>query len=132
MDDPTVPRRLDEAITMVGTCMDMCPRFERYRRERENNLDKWEVVSRNASRAVFTVVVVYNTDTCLHVPLSAGRSTAMERTASNDCHLWSLEDIGTWLPCVGSVGGDHCASSANISECCCVHFLHFRSLAPRE
>ncbi|KAH9927676.1 SAC3/GANP/Nin1/mts3/eIF-3 p25 family-domain-containing protein [Fomitopsis serialis] len=44
MDDPAVPRRLDEAITMVGTCMDMCPRFERYRRERENNLDKWEVI----------------------------------------------------------------------------------------
>ena len=44
MDDPLVPKRLDEAITMVGTCMDMCPRFERYRRERENNLDKWEVV----------------------------------------------------------------------------------------
>lgn len=44
MDDPLVPKRLDEAITMLGTCMDMCPRFERYRRERENNLDKWEVV----------------------------------------------------------------------------------------
>ncbi|KAI0364876.1 hypothetical protein BV20DRAFT_955385 [Pilatotrama ljubarskyi] len=44
MDDPLVPKRLDEAITMVGTCMDMCPRFERYRRERENNLDKWEVI----------------------------------------------------------------------------------------
>ena len=44
MDDPLVPKRLDEAITMVGTCMDMCPRFERYRREREHNLDKWEVV----------------------------------------------------------------------------------------
>ncbi|CAL1701855.1 unnamed protein product [Somion occarium] len=44
MDDPSVSKRLDEAITMVGTCMDMCPRFERYRRERENNLDKWEVI----------------------------------------------------------------------------------------
>ncbi|KAI0820885.1 SAC3/GANP/Nin1/mts3/eIF-3 p25 family-domain-containing protein [Trametes gibbosa] len=44
MDDPLVPKRLDEAISMVGTCMDMCPRFERYRRERENNLDKWEVI----------------------------------------------------------------------------------------
>ncbi|THG98161.1 hypothetical protein EW026_g3979 [Hermanssonia centrifuga] len=44
MDDPLVPKRLDEAITMVGTCMDMCPRFERYRRERENNLDRWEVI----------------------------------------------------------------------------------------
>jgi len=44
MDDPLVSKRLDEAITMVGTCMDMCPRFERYRRERENNLFNWEVV----------------------------------------------------------------------------------------
>ena len=44
MDDPLVPKRLDEAITMVGTCTDLCPRFERYRRERENNLFNWEVV----------------------------------------------------------------------------------------
>ncbi|EJF59439.1 hypothetical protein DICSQDRAFT_156285 [Dichomitus squalens LYAD-421 SS1] len=44
MDDPNVPKRLEDAITMVGTCMDMCPRFERYRRERENNLDKWETI----------------------------------------------------------------------------------------
>ena len=44
MDDPNVPKRLEDAITMVGTCLDMCPRFERYRRERENNLDRWEVV----------------------------------------------------------------------------------------
>lgn len=44
MDDPLVPKRLEDAITMVGTCMDMCPRFERYRRERENNLTGFEVV----------------------------------------------------------------------------------------
>lgn len=44
MDDPNVPKRLEDAINIVGTCMDMCPRFERYRRERENNLDKWEIV----------------------------------------------------------------------------------------
>lgn len=44
MDDPLVPKRLEDAITMVGTCMDMCPRFERYRRERENNLFEWETV----------------------------------------------------------------------------------------
>ncbi|KAI1784571.1 SAC3/GANP/Nin1/mts3/eIF-3 p25 family-domain-containing protein [Ganoderma leucocontextum] len=44
MDDPLVPKRLEDAITMVGTCMGMCPRFERYRRERENNLDKWELI----------------------------------------------------------------------------------------
>lgn len=44
MDDPMKPKRLEEAITIVGTCQDMCPEFERYRRERENNLDKWECV----------------------------------------------------------------------------------------
>ncbi|KAG1748132.1 SAC3/GANP/Nin1/mts3/eIF-3 p25 family-domain-containing protein [Suillus lakei] len=44
MDDPNVPKRLEDAITMVGTCMDMCPKFERYRRERENNLFEWEIV----------------------------------------------------------------------------------------
>lgn len=45
MDDPQIPKRLDEAITIVGTCPDMCPEFERYRRERENNLDKLECAS---------------------------------------------------------------------------------------
>jgi hypothetical protein len=50
MDDPLVPKRLDEAITMVGTCTDMCPRFERYRRERENNLFNWEVVRHASAR----------------------------------------------------------------------------------
>ncbi|KAI0315681.1 SAC3/GANP/Nin1/mts3/eIF-3 p25 family-domain-containing protein [Amylostereum chailletii] len=44
MDDPLVAKRLEEAITVVGTCLDMCPRFERYRRERENNLFEWEVI----------------------------------------------------------------------------------------
>ncbi|KIL58844.1 hypothetical protein M378DRAFT_188122 [Amanita muscaria Koide BX008] len=44
MDDPSVPKRLEDAITMVGTCLDMCPRFERYRRERENNLFEWETI----------------------------------------------------------------------------------------
>ncbi|KAH0835800.1 hypothetical protein J3R83DRAFT_9655 [Lanmaoa asiatica] len=44
MDDPLKPKRLEDAITMVGTCMDMCPRFERYRRERENNLFEWETM----------------------------------------------------------------------------------------
>ncbi|KAH7906674.1 SAC3/GANP/Nin1/mts3/eIF-3 p25 family-domain-containing protein [Hygrophoropsis aurantiaca] len=44
MDDPLIPKRLEDAITMVGTCLDMCPRFERYRRERENNLFEWETI----------------------------------------------------------------------------------------
>lgn len=52
MDDPLVPKRLDEAITMVGTCTDLCPRFERYRRERENNLFNWEVVRYASMRRI--------------------------------------------------------------------------------
>ncbi|KAI6128109.1 SAC3/GANP/Nin1/mts3/eIF-3 p25 family-domain-containing protein, partial [Pisolithus croceorrhizus] len=44
MDDPLVQKSLKDAITMVGTCSDMCPRFERYRRERENNLTEWETI----------------------------------------------------------------------------------------
>ena len=44
MDDPNKRKRLEDVITIVGTCQDMCPEFERYRRERENNLDKWECV----------------------------------------------------------------------------------------
>lgn len=44
MDDPNARKSLGDAITLVGTCMDMCPRFERYRRERENNLMYWEQV----------------------------------------------------------------------------------------
>jgi len=44
MDDPLIPKRLEDAINLVGTCMDMAPRFERYRRERENNLFEWETV----------------------------------------------------------------------------------------
>ncbi|KZP25906.1 hypothetical protein FIBSPDRAFT_1041244, partial [Athelia psychrophila] len=44
MDDPLVPKRLEDAITLVGTCMHMAPRFERYRRERENNLFEWETI----------------------------------------------------------------------------------------
>ncbi|KAI0086876.1 hypothetical protein BDY19DRAFT_908043 [Irpex rosettiformis] len=44
MDDPNVAKRLEDAITMVGTCVDMCPRFERYQRERQHQLDRWELI----------------------------------------------------------------------------------------
>lgn len=53
MADPTARVQLENAITLVGTCTDMCPRFERYRRERENNLDKWEVVRATMISSVF-------------------------------------------------------------------------------
>lgn len=54
MDDPLVPKRLEDAISIVGTCHDMCPRFERYRRERENNLFEWETV-RSSSNYSFSI-----------------------------------------------------------------------------
>ncbi|KAH8829202.1 hypothetical protein DL96DRAFT_1790754 [Flagelloscypha sp. PMI_526] len=44
LDDPLKPRRLEDAITIQGTCPDMCPRFERFRREREANLMTFEVL----------------------------------------------------------------------------------------
>lgn len=42
MDDPKVAKRLEDAITMVGTCMDMCPRHERLTRDMEGLLDDLE------------------------------------------------------------------------------------------
>ena len=33
--DDFKPKRLEDAITVVGTCRDMCSRAERYRRENE-------------------------------------------------------------------------------------------------
>lgn len=52
MDDPLVPKRLEDAISVVGTCMDMCPRFERWRRERESGVDRLELVRTHRFLAV--------------------------------------------------------------------------------
>lgn len=46
MNDPYKPVSLKDAITMVGTCADMCPELERHEREFQNNVDKWEAVRR--------------------------------------------------------------------------------------
>ncbi|EPX73608.1 nuclear export factor Sac3 [Schizosaccharomyces octosporus yFS286] len=43
IDDPSKPRQLDEAVTFVGTCQDMCPEYEREQREYQNNLERWEI-----------------------------------------------------------------------------------------
>ena len=61
MDDPAVPKRLEDAISVVGTCPDMCPRFERYRRERENNLFEWETVC----HVVFSMASIFWRKTAL-------------------------------------------------------------------
>ncbi|GAA97493.1 uncharacterized protein L969DRAFT_42828 [Mixia osmundae IAM 14324] len=54
--DPDKRHTLDEAITFVGTCMDMCPAFEREEREYQKNVDKLELTPGtnriDASRAV--------------------------------------------------------------------------------
>ncbi|KAF9584023.1 hypothetical protein BGW38_007828, partial [Lunasporangiospora selenospora] len=42
--DPTKPRRLEDAITFVGTCMDMCPEYERHEREYQTSLEKFEKI----------------------------------------------------------------------------------------
>ncbi|BFZ61169.1 actin cytoskeleton and mitosis protein [Saitoella coloradoensis] len=42
LQDPENPRPLDEAIKFVGTCVEMCPEFERVQRERQNNVDRLE------------------------------------------------------------------------------------------
>ena len=45
MNNPLVQKSLKDAIMMVGTCKDMCPRLEQYRRECESNLSsEWETV----------------------------------------------------------------------------------------
>lgn len=44
IDDPAKPKALDQALTFVGTCEDMCPMFEREQREYQNNVERWELV----------------------------------------------------------------------------------------
>ena len=42
--DPEKKTSLDQAITPVGTCSDMCPEFERIERIVQNMVDKTEKV----------------------------------------------------------------------------------------
>ncbi|KAF9168146.1 hypothetical protein DFQ26_001039 [Actinomortierella ambigua] len=54
--DPDKPRRLEDAIQFVGTCLDMCPEFERHEREYQQSLERFEKIpgteSVDHSRAV--------------------------------------------------------------------------------
>ena len=45
IDNPDKPRNLSEAISFIGTCLDMCPEFEMHQREFQNNVEKLEIVS---------------------------------------------------------------------------------------
>jgi hypothetical protein len=45
MADPDVPRALADAITLVGTCQDMCPEYERVTRMVQNDVWNAEMVS---------------------------------------------------------------------------------------
>ncbi|KAG0018552.1 hypothetical protein BGZ81_010188, partial [Podila clonocystis] len=42
--DPDKPRRLEDAITFVGTCQDMCPEFERHEREYQQSVESFEKI----------------------------------------------------------------------------------------
>ncbi|KAG0262132.1 hypothetical protein BGZ95_004081 [Linnemannia exigua] len=42
--DPDKPRRLEDAISFVGTCLDMSPEFERHEREYQQNVEKFEKI----------------------------------------------------------------------------------------
>jgi Nuclear protein export factor len=77
MDDPLVPKRLEDAISIVGTCKDMCPRFERYRRERENNLFEWETVCR-------LLLVFCLLEICADLVQDTGNKTGRSRTCCED------------------------------------------------
>jgi len=44
IDDPDVPKRLEDALDFVGTCMDMCPEFERVERSVQHSVDPLELV----------------------------------------------------------------------------------------
>jgi hypothetical protein len=46
MADPDVQRKLADAITIVGTCQDMCPEYERVTRMVQNDVWKQENVSK--------------------------------------------------------------------------------------
>lgn len=45
VDDPNKQRRLEDAITFVGTCQDMCPEFERVERIVRRAVDGCEKVT---------------------------------------------------------------------------------------
>ncbi|KAI1292416.1 hypothetical protein EDD11_008777 [Mortierella claussenii] len=44
ISDPTKRAQLKDAISFVGTCMDMCPEFERHEREYQQNVEKFEKI----------------------------------------------------------------------------------------
>jgi len=44
ISDPEHRTELTGAITVIGTCMEMCPEFERHEREFQKDVDDWEKV----------------------------------------------------------------------------------------
>lgn len=43
IDDPERPKALEDAQVFRGTCMDMCPFYEREQREYQNDVKRWEI-----------------------------------------------------------------------------------------
>lgn len=43
IDDPDKPKALEDAQVFRGTCIDMCPLYEREQREYQNDVKRWEI-----------------------------------------------------------------------------------------
>lgn len=50
IDDPSKPKKLEDAIDFVGTCMDMCSEYERVERTVQNLIDPIEIVGTPTSQ----------------------------------------------------------------------------------
>jgi hypothetical protein len=79
--DPDKPRRLEDAITFVGTCMDMCPEFERYEREFQLNIEKFERVKRQLALIPYGFgsvlsgfVLIFTSIICHGIPFAGSRN----------------------------------------------------------
>ena len=56
--DPNKRTRLEDAITVVGTCQDMCPEFERIQRIREQAIERPEKVGNYTAIMVDTLKII--------------------------------------------------------------------------
>lgn len=59
IDDPDNRSTLANAVKFVGTCMDMCPLFERAERAAQFNVDKWELVGNGSTSTGQLDVLTY-------------------------------------------------------------------------
>jgi SAC3/GANP family len=57
MTDPNAKYNLNEALTFIPTCEEMCPPFERHEREFTNGLNEFEKISKDSNEADHSRVV---------------------------------------------------------------------------